>query len=314
MSATLHPEMAIIAKAKRAFNETTKLEDSRATFTDYVAATARPCPEDMRVEDLEFPGPEPGQTVPVRWYRPAAVADPSPCVLYFHGGGFCFGDLDSSNMQAWGIAQESGVHVISVDYRLAPDHRFPAAHEDVFAVLRHVAANGESMGIDPTRIGTWGDSAGGNLSASVCLMTRDRNGPPVSAQVVVTPMLSDDYDSPSYIEHANSPGLAAQMVPSCWSNYLGTDQSTDDPYAMPLKAEDLSGLPPAFVHVAVIDPLADDGRRYAKRLQEAGVETELRLAEGMCHGFLRTRLLGPATAAEFDAGCQFVARKLGVET
>ena len=313
MAATLHSEMEIIANAKRAFNQATELDDSRATFADYVAATSVAHPSDMQVEDLEFPGPEPEQTVPVRWYRPAAAADPSPCVLYFHGGGFCFGDLDSSNMQAWGIAQEAGVHVISVDYRLAPSHQFPAAHEDCFAVLQHVAAHGATMGIDTTRLCTWGDSAGGNLSAAICIMSRDRNGPAISAQVVVTPMLSDDYESPSYIEHADSPGLAAPIVRSCWLKYLGGDQSPDAPHAMPLKAADLSGLPPALLLIAEIDPLADDGRRYAERLGAAGVETEVRIARGMVHGFLRARLLGPDTAAEFDVGCRFVARRLGVE-
>ena len=312
MAATLHPEMEIIAEAKRAFNQTTQIADAGSTFTDYVAATSKPPPPDMQVKDLEFPGPEGEPEVSVRWYRPSTATEPSPCVLYFHGGGFCFGSLDSSETQAWGIAQEGGVHVISVDYRLAPTHRFPAAHEDVYAVLLHVAANGASMGIDPTRIGTWGDSAGGNLSAAVCLMARERNGPAIASQVIVTPMMSDDYESPSYIEHANSPGLAAPMVATCWENYLGGDEPPDVPYLMPLKAADLSGLPPAFVHVALIDPLADDGQRYARRLQEAGVETELRLAESMCHGFLRARLLGPDTAAEFAPACRFVSRRLGV--
>ena len=310
MPTALHPEMEIVAKAKRAFNQTTALTESRATFTDYVTATSKPHPSDMQVDDLEFNGPEPGQTVPVRWYRPAAAKAPSPCVLYFHGGGFCFGNLNSSDMQAWGIAQKANVQVISVDYRLAPVHRFPAAHEDCYAVLQHIRAEGESMGIDPTRLATWGDSAGGNLSAAICLMARDREGPKISAQVIVTPMLSDDYTSPSYLEHAHSPGLAGEMVASCWSKYLGDNPPSDVPHMMPLKATDLSGLPPALVHVAVLDPLADAGRNYARRLEEAGVDTELRLAEGMIHGFLRARLLGPDTAAEFDVGCRFIARHL----
>ena len=247
----------------------------------------------------------------MRWYRPAHARDPSPCVLYFHGGGFCFGDLDSSDTQAWGIAQEAGVHVISVDYRLAPEHRFPAAHEDCYAVLEHIAANGESMGIDASRICTWGDSAGGNLSAAICLMARDRKGPPIAGQVIVTPMLGDDYESPSYIEHAHSPGLAASMVPGCWEQYLGTDQGSDNPYAMPIKAPDLSGLPPALVLVAEIDPLVDDGVGYAKRLEDAGAPTEVRIAKGMCHGFLRVRLRGSDTAAEFAAGCPIRGKSPG---
>ena len=312
MTTKMHPDMQILADAKQAMNDASTLEETRAAFASYTVVTKRPCPEDMKVEDLEFPGPDAGQTIPVRWYRPANAPSPSPVVLYFHGGGFTLGDLDSSDTQAWGIAQQTGVHVISVNYRLAPQHPFPAAPEDVFAVLRHVAGEGASMGIDGGRVGTWGDSAGGCLSAAVCLMTRDRNGPPITAQVVHTACLTDVLDSPSYYEHAGSPGLNGPSMDEYWNNYLGDRRPSTEDYATPLKAKDLSGLPPALVHVAEIDPLADDGRRYVKRLDEAGVAAELRVAEGMIHGFLRARHIGPASAAEFDIPCRFMAEKLGV--
>ena len=178
-------------------------------------------------------------------------------------------------------------------------------------MLEHVASEGDAMGIDGTRIGTWGDSAGGCIATVVCLMTRDRNGPPISAQVIVAACLIDEFDSPSNIEHADSPGLSGPALPGYWAKYLGDALSSEEPYAAPLRAPDLSCLPPALVHVAEIDPLADDGRRYAKRLQEAEVEAELRIAKGMIHGFLRARMIGPDTAAEFEAGCRFMAKRLG---
>lgn len=312
MAAKMHPEMQVLADAKRALSVATNLEESRAAFANYVAVTHKPYPDDMKVEDLELPGPDAGQLIPVRWYRPANAPSPSPVVLYFHGGGFTLGDLESSDTQAWGIAQQTGVHVISVNYRLAPQHPFPAAPEDAFAVLQHVASEGATMGIDGSRVGTWGDSAGGCLSAVVCLMTRDRKGPPVTAQVVHTACLTDVLDSSSYHEHANSPGLDGPSMDGYWTNYLGDSRPSQEDYATPLKAKDLSGLPPALVHVAEIDPLADDGRRYCKRLQEAGVPAELRVAEGMIHGFLRARHIGPDSAAEFDIPCRFMAEKLGV--
>ena len=312
MASHIHPEMEVLVNAKKALHDASTVEEQREAFTGYIAATQRPYPADMKVEDLQFPGPDPGQKIPVRWYQPANAPSPSPVVLYFHGGGFTLGDLDSSDTQAWGIAQQTGVHLISVNYRLAPQHPFPAAPEDVYAVLSHVAEVGASMGIDASRIGTWGDSAGGCLSAVVCFMTRDRKGPKVCAQVVHTACLTDVLDSASYYEHAQSPGLDGPSMDGYWANYLGNRRPSEEDYATPLKAKDLSGLPPAMVHIAEIDPLADDGRRYAKRLQEAGVETELRVAEGMIHGFLRARHAGPVSAAEFDIPCRFMAAKLGV--
>lgn len=312
MVTDVHPEMTVLVNAKKALHDAATVEAQREAFAGYIAATQRPYPADMKVEDLGFPGPEAGQRIAVRWYRPASAPTPSPVVLYFHGGGFTLGDLDSSDTQAWGIAEQTGVHVISVNYRLAPQHPFPAAPEDVFAVLQHVAATGTSMGIDPNRIGTWGDSAGGCLSAALCLMTRDRQGPLVTAQVVHTACLTDELGSASYLEHAHSPGLDGSSMDGYWDNYLGDRRPSREDYATPLKAKDLSGLPPALVHVAQIDPLADDGRRYAQRLEQAGVETRLRVAQGMIHGFLRARHIGPASAAEFDIPCRFMAEKLGV--
>ena len=307
----LHPEMARLVEGKKALHAARTPEEHAHAFARYAAMTRQPYPPGMQVDELRFPGPE-GGPVPVRRYRPRGRASPAPCILYFHGGGFVLGDLDSSDTVAWGIAESVGADLVSVDYRLAPEHPFPAAPEDAYSVLRHVTGHAGPLGVDADRLGVWGDSAGGNLAAVTCLMSRDRGGPPLRAQVLVAACLSDTLDSESCRVHADSPGLTTASMDEYWGKYLGTRRPCHDPLAVPLKAPDLSGLPPALVHVAEIDPLADDGRRYAARLREAGVDARLRVAERMIHGFLRARHLGPASAAEFEIGCAFMRRRLGI--
>ena len=307
----IHPEMARLVEGKRAMNAARTPQESARAFTRYAEMTQRPRPPDMQVDDLSFPGPGRAR-VPVRHYRPRRSASPAPCILYFHGGGFMLGDLDTSDTVAWGVAESVGAHVVSVDYRLAPRHPFPAAPEDAYAVLLHVAGRAAELGIDAGRIGTWGDSAGGNLATVTALMSRDRGGPSFRAQVLVAAALGDRLDGDSYRIHARSPGLHTASVDYFWGQYLGERRPYRDPYATPLAAGDLSGLPPALVHIAEIDPLADDGRRYVERLRAAGVEAELRVAERMIHGFLRARHIGPAAAAEFEVGCAFMRDRLGV--
>ena len=305
----VHPEMALLVEGKKAMNAAVTPQERASAFARYAEMTQRPYPSDMQVEDRSVPGPE-GNRVPVRHYRPRRAVSPAPCILYFHGGGFVLGDLDSSDTVAWSIAESVGVHLISVDYRLAPRNPFPAAPEDAYAVLCHVAGNAAELGIDPGRIGTWGDSAGGNLATVTCLMTRDRGGPAVSAQVLVAAALGDVLESDSYRVHAHSPGLTTESVDFFWDQYLGERRPSRYPYATPLASEDLSGLPPALVHIAEIDPLADDDRRYVERLRAAGVEAELRVAQRMIHGFLRARPIGPDAAAEFEIGCTFMRARL----
>ena len=306
----MHPEMEMLVATKTAMMAATSQADKATAWAAYVEHTNRPHPPDMQVEDLAFPGPL--GDIPVRRYRPKNLPSPSPCILYFHGGGFMLGDLDSSHTVAWGIAEQVGVSVISVHYRLAPANPYPAAPEDAYAVLNHVVDNAATYDIDAARIATWGDSAGGNLATVVCLMSRDRGGPPLRAQIMVAGCFTDLVDSDSCREHADSVGLTTASMDGFWSLYLGDRRPIAEAYACPLKAEDLSGLPPAQVHIAEIDPLADDGRRYAKRLEEAGVDARLRTARGMIHGFLRARHMGPDTAAEFESDCAFMRKHLQV--
>ena len=309
-SVAMHPEMQILVDTKAGLPPATTLEEMRAGWYAYSARMRRPHPADMKVADRAVAGK--GGAIPVRVYRSAGAHAKAPCVLYFHGGGFMKGDLDSSDTTAWGLAQDTGAVVVSVDYRLAPENPYPAAFDDCFSVLADVAANAGSYGVDAARIAVCGDSAGGNLAAAVSLAARDRDGPAVAAQVLVYPCLTDATTQESYRVHGVTPGLTAASMKAYWEWYLaGSAQPVTDPYALPLKARSLAGLPRTYVHVAEIDPLYDDGRIYAERLKAAGVPTEFRCAKGMIHGFMRARSIGPASAAEFGTICAFLKKCLG---
>ncbi|MCG8544204.1 MAG: alpha/beta hydrolase, partial [Alphaproteobacteria bacterium] len=301
----MHPEMQFLIDAKSDLPPATTVAEMRAGWDAYAERLRQPHPADMAVEDRSVAGK--GGAIPIRVYRPAAAAATAPCILYFHGGGFMKGNLDSSDAVAWGLAEETGAVVVSVDYRLAPENPYPAAFDDCYAVLTHVADNAAQYGVDPARIAVSGDSAGGNLAAAVSLAARDRGGPAIAGQVLIYPCLTDDLSHRSYRDHAVTAGLTTESMINYWDWYLAAAGTpSDDPYAVPLKAEDLSGLPKALVHVAEIDPLYDDGRLYAERLNAAGVPAEFRSAKGMIHGFLRSRLLGPDSGAEFAALCGFL--------
>jgi acetyl esterase len=176
--------------------------------------------------------------------------------------------------------------VVSVDYRLAPEHRFPAAPEDCFAAVGWVAKNAAAIGADASRIALGGDSAGGNLTAAVALMARDRGGPRACHQLMVYPVTDHAFDTPSYRENAQGPLLTRDTMRAFWQLYLAREQDGRNPYASPLRATDLSGLPPAHVVTAEYDPLRDEGEAYGRRLAAAGVPTVVRRYDGMVHGFL----------------------------
>ena len=208
------------------------------------------------------------------------------------------GDLDSSDTFAWGVAQDTGAIVVSVDYRLAPEHPFPAAFDDVYGTLCHIAENAGEFGIDPNRIAVCGDSAGGNLSAAACLAARDLNGPTIVAQSLIYPGTGLEQSGGSYEENATAPGLTKAATETYRDLYIPTAES-ENPYARPVLASDFSGLPPAYIHTAQHDPIRDDGEIYADKLRSAGVEVIYHCATNMIHGFLRARLVGPGGAAEY---------------
>jgi acetyl esterase/lipase len=224
--------------------------------------------------------------VPIRAYRPVRPATgPRPLVVNFHGGGWTIGSLDSADWLCSSVAADLDAVVVSVDYRLAPGHRFPAAAEDCYAALVDVVGRAAEFGADPGRVAVMGDSAGGNLAAVVSLMARDRGGPAITHQGLIYPATDLTMSSPSVEENAHAPILTKADMIAFRAHYLG-DSDPREPYASPLFAEDLSGLPPALVQVAEHDPLRDEGLRYAEKLRAAGIAVRVTQYTGMPHGFL----------------------------
>ncbi len=308
MASPIHPDMAPILDARRFVTPAKTAAEKRRNWTLYTNALAVPVPASIRTHDRLIPTP--GHQVPVRVYTPANATGLLPCVIYLHGGGFMMGDLDSSDTNAWGLSDGTGAIVVSVDYRLTPEHPFPAAFDDCYGVLAWLAQHGAEIGVDGTRIAIGGDSAGGNLSAAVCLAARDRAGPAIRAQAIIYPGMCEPATSASYIEHANSPSLTTESVVYYNAVYTSGAANADNPYAAPTRAKDFSNLPPALVHTGELDPIRDDGRLFASQLALAGTWVTYREARGMLHGFLRVRLTGAQAKREFAAITDFLREHL----
>jgi acetyl esterase len=234
------------------------------------------------IVDGSFPGP--AGNVAIRIYR--ASAEPNqPGIVYFHGGGFVIGSLNSHDGTCRRLCHGAGCTVVSIDYRLAPEHRYPAAVDDCYAAAVWVAANAASLKIDPNRIAVAGDSAGGNLAAVTAILARDKGGPKLVHQLLTYPVTDMAYKSQSYITNATGYFLTKEMMEWFGLQYMPSGQNPEDPLLSPLYAGDLKGLPAATVITAEYDPLRDEGEAYAERLQEAGVATRLIRYDGVIHGF-----------------------------
>jgi acetyl esterase len=259
-----------------------------------LAAMLGPGPDVFHVEDQSIAGPV-GE-IPIRVYRPGGGT--RGVLVYYHGGGFVIGDLDTHDRECRVLCNDGDCVVVSVDYRLAPEHGFPASHEDALAALRWVGDNAARLGGDPGRIAVGGDSAGGNLSASVALQARDDAGPDLRLQMLVYPTVdarSDPSVHPSLDENAAGPFLSKETMDYFFGHYLGgRPDAALDPRMSPLLAETHAGLPPAFVVTAEFDPLRDEGEAYAKVLDAAGVPVTFRRYDGMPHVFFQ---LGPVVDA-----------------
>ena len=235
------------------------------------------------VRDRTAPGP--GGEIPIRFYTPAGKG-PFPAMVFFHGGGWVVGDLETTDFWCRAVTNASGCIVASVNYRHAPEHKFPAAVEDACASTEWIAANAAKLNIDPAAIAVGGSSAGGNLAAVAAIMARDRGGPAIRCQVLNVPVLDHDFESGSYRKNADGYGLTRAAMQWFWGHYLKTPADGAHPHVSPLREKDLRGLPPAFVATAEYEPLLDEGAAYAKRLQQAGVAVEYRNYAGMVHMFL----------------------------
>jgi acetyl esterase len=243
-------------------------------------------PEVAHVESLHAAGP--AGAVPIRLYRPlgSRADERLPALVYFHGGGWSFGDLDTHDVVCRELGNLARCAVASVDYRLAPEHKFPAAVEDAVAATRWVAREAEALALDPARIAVGGDSAGGNLAAVVALVARDEGGPKLAMQVLIYPATDMAADTPSHGEFADGYVLTRDAILWSRGNYLRSPDDVADWRASPLRARDHSRLPPAYVVTCGFDPLRDEGRAYAERLRAAGVPVTYESFEGMVHGFV----------------------------
>ncbi|HEY4546505.1 MAG TPA: alpha/beta hydrolase [Pedomonas sp.] len=237
------------------------------------------------VEDRTIPGP--GGELPIRLYTPVGTG-PFPIVVYFHGGGWVVGDLDTQDMIARGLCAGSESIVVSVDYRLAPENPFPAAIEDAWAATQWAYANAREIGGDPERMGVAGDSAGGSLAAVSAIFARDAGAPALRAQVLFYGACNyPSVETPSAKEYANGPILRREDTMYFWSQYLtDPEREQHDFRASPLRAESHAGLAPAFVGTAECDPSRDDAENYGQKLKDAGVEVDVQRYKGMIHGFV----------------------------
>jgi acetyl esterase len=251
----------------------------------------------IAIENRRIPGPAGAPEVPLRIYTPEGLAQPVPGILHIHGGGFVIGDLDSEYGSCVALCRELGVVVVSVDYRLAPETPYPGPLEDCYTALQWVSGNSVQLHIDPARLAVFGQSAGGGLSAALCLLARDRGGPGICFQYLGIPELDDRLQTPSMQRFVDTPMWNRPNAELSWEFYLGDQYqrgASDVPYhAAPARAEDLSGLPPAYVSTMEFDPLRDEGVAYAVKLMQAGVATELHSFPGTFHGssmFTNTRV------------------------
>ena len=271
------------------------MEKSRSVFGGKEVALPR-------VEDRSVMGP--GGDIPLRVYspHPAGGAKKLPMLVYFHGGGWVMGSLYTHEIACRRIAKESGCMVISVDYRLAPEHKFPAAVQDAIAAVAGIHDLAAELGGDPARLAVGGDSAGGNLAAVVAKMAKEAGHPPIAFQLLIYPVVTCDYRTASTKANAEGQLLTLQGLKWFWGHYLNEPSEADSPLASPLKAASLAGLAPAHVVTAEHDPLLDEGEAYARALAEAGVAVTAKCYDGLMHGFLTMTSTKCAVAAIEEMG------------
>ncbi|MFV0532652.1 MAG: alpha/beta hydrolase [Cumulibacter sp.] len=259
--------------------------------------------EVANVENRTVPGPD--GAIPVRIYTPTTDG-PRSAIIYYHGGGWVIGDLETVDKPCRTLANRTGAVVVSVDYRLAPEHAAPAAFDDCYAATAWVADNAADLGIDPAKIVVSGDSAGGNLAAAVSLAARDRKGPQIAGQALIYPVTNYDWSSPSLEENGDGYLLTRSSMQWFWAHYLGAADPTNNPYVVPARAESFADLPPAYVGTCEFDPLRDEGEAYAGALRDAGVEVTAKRYDGMIHGVFWLQGAVPSAKVLMDDVVDFV--------
>ena len=297
---TLDPSIQMLLAAQRAtgVDGLVVADDALASRANFGALSQTLAQPDVRVADIRpvsIPGPT--GTIPARHYRPTAGGAPAPLLVFFHGGGWVLGDLDSHDSACRLISRDAGIHVLAVDYRLAPEHRAVAAIDDAYAAYRWARERAVELGADPRRVAVGGDSAGGNLAAVVTRLARDAGDPLPSLQWLIYPATDLRGGTRSRSLFGNGFLLTKRDMDwfqNCYVEDSGLDFS--DPLVSPLLAEDLSGLSPALIVTAGFDPLRDEGQQYAAKLRDAGVTVDDRLMPSMTHGFVNLNVLGGGVA------------------
>ncbi len=270
----------------------------------------RPPTDDLRITDQCIPARSSANSISVRVYEPPNRTELAPALVFCHGGAFTVGDLDTEDLRCREFARRTQVVVVSVDYRLAPEHPFPAGFEDCYDVVSWVASAGAELGIDPTRIAVGGSSAGGALAAAVALACRDLGGPALVLQLLLYPVLDERLVTASMRACTDTPGWNQPNSVHMWRHYLG-GRADPSPYAAPARASDLAGLPRAYVLTVEFDPLRDEGIEYARRLMAAGVPTELHNLPGAFHGFDAAAPEAALSRRALTEQCATLARHTG---
>ena len=309
MPVTLDPDAAAVFKAfqeaGRPPYETLSPAEAREFYLAAALVTNPEPPELKSVQPLAIPSPariDPGAHLHAG-KRCGSAGGLAPCLVFFHGGGWVIGDLDSHDVVCRKLADEGQLIVISVDYRLAPEHKFPAAVDDAITATKWIADNARQLGIDAARLTVGGDSAGGNLAAVVAISARDGNGPAIAGQVLIYPATDFAMTHPSHSEPETSILLTHSVIKWFRDHYLNGAADVHDWRASPARASTLIGLPPAYVLTAGADPLRDEGDEYARRLKEAGVPVTYRHFPGQFHGFFTMgKLLQQANVAASEIG------------
>jgi acetyl esterase len=308
MPVKLDPDAAAVYKAfqdaGRPPYESGSPAEARELYLKGRLVTNPDPPELKSVEALTIPSPD--GDIPARVYKPKAPRQSnglSPCLVFFHGGGWVIGNLDSHDVVCRTLAHEGQLIVIAVDYRLSPEAKFPAAVNDSIAATEWIANNAKQLGIDASRISVGGDSAGGNLAAVVALHARDHNGPKLAGQVLIYPGTDFRMTHPSHSEPETSILLTHSVIRWFKDHYLNAPEDAEDWRASPARVENLAGLPPAYVLTAGADPLRDEGEEFANRLKDAGVPMNYRTFPGQFHGFFTMgKLLPQANVAAREIG------------
>jgi acetyl esterase len=291
------------------FLDALSVEEARARYKVHPLPGAR-ADAVASASDRTIPGP--GGPLGLRVYTPFG-ARPFPLLVFFHGGGFAVCDLGTHDALCRNLCAGAGCVVASVDYRLAPEHRFPAATDDCLAAIRWATEHAAELRADPARVAVGGDSAGGNLAAVTALRVRDEGGPRLAGQLLAYPTTDALPDTmPSLVQNSEGYGLTSQDIAWFRGHYLNDLSEAGNPHASPLRAADLRGLPPALIQTAEYDPLRDEGERYGERLREAGVPTAVSRRGGMIHGFLFFPGLVGAADAALDEACSWLRGAFGI--